>query len=462
MIMSHAVRAGRVRRSAARTVPAVVSLLGMFLLVVIAPSSVSAEPSARRRTATPTAAVTATRTRTPTATGTATRTATPTLGPTAAGTATLFAGPTATRTATPTLGPTATRTPTSTGGPSPTPTAATTAPATRSGIWISRSEILALPTSGAAWNDLLSNANADAGAPTVCNQDSNNNVLVLAKALVYMRTGTESYRTEVRQNVMGAIGTEDGSTCRSLALGRELAAYAIAADLVGLTASEDATFRTWLGGVRTQVLAGDSRSLVQCHEERANNWGTMCGASRAAASAYLGDRTDLDRAATVFRGYLGNRTAYAGFSFGSDLSWQADPNNPRPINPLGALKQGVSIDGALPDDMRRGGSFTTGCPALTGYPWGALQGVATQAELLYRQGYDAWNWENQAEKRAVQYLYGLDARCNGWAAGGDDVFIPWIINHVYGTSFPTTTPVGFGKVMGWTDWTHDRATRPRQ
>jgi hypothetical protein len=113
-------------------------------------------------------------------------------------------------------------------------------------------------------------------------------------------------------------------------------------------------------------------------------------------------KSNLARTAQVFKGYLGDRASYAGFDYGSDLSWHLDANNPRGINPLGAVKQGVNIDGVLPDDMRRGGSFTTGCPAGTGYPWEALQGVVVQAELLYRQGYDAWNWQNQAERRAVQ------------------------------------------------------------
>ncbi len=347
-------------------------------------------------------------------------------------------------------------TPTYTPGP-PTPT-----PGPHTGLWISRAEVQTLPMSGTAWNALLSAANGGAGAPTVCDQDSDNSVIVLAKALVYVRTGTESYRTEVRQNVMAAIGTEDGPTCRTLALGRELAAYVIAADLAGLTASEDAAFRSWLGAVRNQVLAGDGRSLISCHEDRPNNWGTMCGASRAAASAYLGDTADLARTAQVFKGYLGDRASYAGFNYGSDLSWHLDPNNPRGINPSGAVKQGTSIDGVLPDDMRRGGSFTPGCPAATGYPWEALQGVVVQAELLYRQGYDAWSWQSQAERRAVQYLRNLDGTCGGWWAGGDDAFTPWIINHVYGTSFPTSAPVNTGKIMGWTDWTHNRATRPRQ
>lgn len=328
-------------------------------------------------------------------------------------------------------------------------------------MWISPSEIQALPTSGAAWNRVVDDANANEGSPTVCNQDSPNSVLVLAKAYVYVRTGTESYRTEVRQNVMGAIDTENGSTCRTLALGRELADYVIAAQLVGLTSSENTTFRSWLTGVRSEVLAGDGRSLIQCHEDRANNWGTMCGASRAAASAYLGDTTDLNRTAQVFRGYLGDRGSYAGFSYGSDRTWHVDSGQLRGINPQGAVKQNTNIDGVLPDDMRRGGSFTTGCPGHTGYPWEALQGVVVQAELLHRRGYDVWNASNQAERRAVQYLYNLDQTCSNWYATGDDNFTPWIINHVYGTNFPTVSPVDYGKIMGYTDWTHNRNTRPR-
>ncbi len=379
-------------------------------------------------------------------------TLTPTLGPP---TAVASQTPAPTHTALPTLAaaPTPTLAPTSAAAPPTGPSA---------GLWISSDEVRRLPMSGPAWSALRAAADGGTGTPTLCDQNSNSNVLVLAKALVFARTGEETYRTDVRRAVLSAMGTESGGSCRSLALGRELAAYVIAADLVGLTAAEDAAFRGWLAGVRTKKL-GDSRSLVSCHEDRPNNWGTMCGASRAAASAYLGDRADLDRTARVFKGYVGDRASYAGFAYG-DTSWQGDPSQPRGINAAGATKQGVDIDGAIPDDMRRGAGFTTGCPSHTGYPWEALQGVVVQAEILHRQGYDAWGWEQQAVRRALAYLYGLDARCGGWASeatSGDDKFVPWIVNHVYGTRFTATTPAQSGKIMGWTDWTHDRATRTR-
>ena len=324
------------------------------------------------------------------------------------------------------------------------------APVASRNIWLSRNEIMALPMSGAAWNALKAQADQSAGTPVLSNQDQMNNVYVLAKALVYVRTGVESYRTEVRQNCMAAIGTEAGG--RTLALGRELAAYVISADLVGLEPDEDATFRAWLRSAMTENLSGNT--LISTHEVRPNNWGTHAGSSRAAAAAYLGDAAELARIAQVFKGWCGDRSSYSGFSFG-DLAWQCDPSQPVGVNPLGCIKEGESIDGALPEEMRRGGGFQFP-PAGTNYPWGALSGAVVQAEILHRQGYDAWNWEHQAIKRAVQFLYDLDRRYpgGGWWAHGDDEWNPWLVNWAYGTQFPQVTGAQPGKHMAWTDWTH--------
>ena len=326
----------------------------------------------------------------------------------------------------------------------------TAAAATSKGIWISRDEIKALPMSGTAWNALKKQADQPAGTPLLSNQDQNNNVYILAKALVYVRTGVSSYRDSVVKACMAAIGTEAGG--RTLALGRELEAYVVAADLVGLDAADDLRFRTWLRVTLTEVLSGNT--LQSTHESRPNNWGTHCGDSRAAVAVYLGDSLELARCAKVFKGWLGDRSSYAGFTYG-DLSWQFDPNHPVGINPPGATKNAESIDGVMPDDMRRGCAFQFP-PCYTNYPWGALQGAVAQAEILSRQGYDTWSWSNQALRRAVQFLYNLSLRYpdGGWWASGDDQWIPWIINHRYGTHFPAVTPAQPGKNTGWTDWTH--------
>lgn len=334
------------------------------------------------------------------------------------------------------------------------------------GIWISVAEVQMLPMSGPAWDQLEAQANADPGTPNLSDQDQMNNVWVLAKALVYARTGEESYRTEVRQNVMAAMETENAG--RTLALGRELAAYVIGADLVGLDSAEDAVFRAWLMGVLQETL--DGRTLISTHDDRPNNWGTHAGASRLAAAVYLTGSPDateaefgeqqLALAADVFKGWLGDRATYDGFRYDADLSWQADPAAPVGINPVGAMAMDFSIDGAQPEEMRRGCSFMLP-PCPTGYPWGGLEGGVVQAEILARRGLDAWGWEDRALLRAVEFLIRIDADFGGWYAEGDDEWQPWLVNHAYGTTFPTALPAREGKNMGWTDWTHDPATRPR-
>ncbi|MEZ4662269.1 MAG: alginate lyase family protein [Caldilineaceae bacterium] len=318
------------------------------------------------------------------------------------------------------------------------------------GIWIDAAELAALPTAGPAWDYLKATADQPTAMPDLSDQDCDANVRVLAKALVYARTGQVSYRAEVVDalRIMTYYTTEAGG--RTLALCRELVAYVIAADLIDLGSADadlDTQFRIKLRALLTKSL--DGLTLQSTHEERPNNWGTHAGASRVAVALYLGDSAELERAATVFHGWLGNRAAYSGFSYG-DLSWQADPANPVGVNPLGSMKDGHSIDGALPEEMRRGGAFQWP-PAPTGYPWEALQGALVQAELLQRAGYPAWEWEDRALLRAVEFLYGI-----GWVPTGDDEWQVWLINHAYGVDYATDPIALPGKNMGWTSWTHSQ------
>ena len=319
------------------------------------------------------------------------------------------------------------------------------------GMWLTREELDLLLTSGPAWESLLAAAEGDLGQPDLSEINQKNNVLVLAKALVYARTGDAAYRDEVVDGLMQAIGSEQGGS--TLALGRNLVAYVVAADLINLPADpeKDQIFRDWLRRMLDEPL--DGNTLRSTHETRPNNWGTHAGASRAAVAIYLGDGEELERTARVFKGYLGDREIYDGFEFGK-LWWQADRKNPVAINPAGATIDGISIDGALPEEMRRGGKFKWP-PKETGYPWGALQGALVQAELLHRAGYLAWEWEDRALLRAAEFLYSI-----GWAPEGDDTWLPWLINYAYGTDFPTAEQVPPGKNMAWTDWTHsaDRAS----
>jgi hypothetical protein len=317
-------------------------------------------------------------------------------------------------------------------------------PSPSQGIWISRDEIMNLPMSGPAWDALVANAQRDPGLPNLSDQDQQNNVLVLARALVCIRTSDEALCETARQAVMSAIETENGG--RTLALGRELLAYVIAADLVGLESEQDGVFRSWLAGVLTEEL--DGWTLISTHEDRPNNWGTHAGASRAAAAIYLGDTEQLQRVASVFKGYLGDRTSYAGFRYG-ERSWQADPALPVGINPAGSLIEGHDVDGVLPDDQRRAGTFSWPPPKSI-YAWEGLQGAVAQAVVLHRAGYDVWNWGDQALRRAVVWLHAQ----GDYPAEGDDTWLPHLINHYYGTQVPAAVPSRPGKNVGYTDWTH--------
>ncbi len=313
------------------------------------------------------------------------------------------------------------------------------------GIWISPSEIAQLPMSGPAWEKLKSEADAPLKSLPNLSERNNEGIQVLAKALVYARTGRESYRQEVIEAVMNVMGTEGGD---ALATFRALSTYVIAADLIGMPSDKDQVFRGWL----TQLLDPNhkvgSRSVAGCHEDRPNNWGTHAGASRAAVAVYLGDITELARTALVFKGYLGDRSSYSGFKYG-DLSWQADPDNPVGINPMGATKSGNSIDGVLPDDQRRCGDFQWP-PCKTNYAWEGLQGVLAQAVILHRAGYDVWNWQDKAILRAVKWL----TNEINYPAEGDDTWQVYLINYYYGTDFPAPIPSRSGKNVGFTDWTH--------
>ena len=166
-------------------------------------------------------------------------------------------------------------------------------------------------------------------------------------------------------------------------------------------------------------------------------------------AVYLGRDDQVERCAQVFKGYLGDRASYANFTYGDDLSWQADPSAPVGINPLGATKDGHNIDGVLPDDQRRNGEFSWP-PPKTNYVYEALQGALAQAVILYRRGYDVWNWEDQAFGRAFNWLHEQAS----FPATNDDSWTPHIINYYYGTNFPAPVPAGLGKNMAYTDWTH--------
>jgi hypothetical protein len=326
---------------------------------------------------------------------------------------------------------------------------------------MSRTRLLSLPTTGSAWTSLKSIADGSLGTPDLCNQDNKHDVRTLAVALVYARTGIASYYTKARDAIMSALSTiQVGCYNAILSLGRQLGAYVLAADLIKLSGTDDVTFRSWLTTIRTLYLGGHGRwvTLTGTHEDSNNNWGAFAGASRIAASLYLGDTADVARASLVVRGFLGDRYAYSGFRSGlyaDELTWTCSSSGSTytPVD-WACYKNGINLNGAIAGDIYRGGGLTW--PALDpGIPYTleALQGVTLQVELLYQNGYpEAWSWSNSALQRAANFV-SRSGQSGGstWNYSSVSYHLPWLLNARYGLGLPTK-PAGFGRVFGYTDW----------
>jgi hypothetical protein len=310
------------------------------------------------------------------------------------------------------------------------------------GIWSSADELAGKPTSGDGWTTLVSFADGDTSAPDVSNQDDPTNVRVLAAAIVYARNGDASYQSKVIVACQQVVGSEKGG--RTLAWGRETGAYAMAADLVGFRTPE---FEAWLHNVADVELGSElGITLRQMFYKRPNNWGAMAFGSLTAIYRYLGDDALLADVRDYWvKGVTGPNP---GLSYDADVSWHADPSDLRLINPAGSSKQGVDIDGIIPDDMRRGASFTTGTPVFTGYPWEHLQGVLMAARVLQRAGLPIWNVDQDAIGRAA---YALQVRLAGeFVAKGDDLWQLAFLDQAYGTSYSGSESVwGAGKNTGF-------------
>jgi hypothetical protein len=305
-------------------------------------------------------------------------------------------------------------------------------------------QLASRPTSGAAWDAVVRAAGDRSGGVDLANQDNTHAARTLAAALVYARTGDTASRDQVVA-VLDQLPSASLSGARVLSISRQLAGYVAAADLVG---HRDRAFTTWVAGMRTKDVGNHGRwtTITGTSEDSANNWGTWAMATRVAISAYLGDTADLQRAATVFRGFTGDRNAYAGFRPTNDFdqAW-ACGSAWVPINPAGCGDH----SGAIVEDISRSGGTTPDSTGLT-YSWEALGGATLTARILARTGYpDVWQWSDQALLRAAQFLQTHGGYAPRYRA---NQYIPNEINAAYGTTLgPVNTP-GYGRQFGFTDW----------
>jgi hypothetical protein len=339
----------------------------------------------------------------------------------------------------------------------PAPTPAPAAPSgpfapftATAGVWLNQAELQRLPTSGAAWNSVVSSADAGNGAD-ISNQDSDHDQATLAAAIYAARTGQQRDRAVAA--LQSAIGTEQGG--RWLAVGRNLTGYIIAADLLGIRSGP---IYDWLASFRTMRLAHNNSGEPITFRDSAWNSGSNAsaqeGAAYAALAVYLGDNEMIGWSWNAFRRYAGDRTSPHHINSNSD-AWQQVPGDPVGIQNAGATKGGCSIDGAISNDMSRGGENLCS-PGHTQYPWVGLDGAVPAAMILSRAGYPAWDVANKALRRAGVYLWGLSQSTGNseWFNGSRSAAVKHLLNRVYGLGYPVSYPVGPGRTFGFTDYTH--------
>jgi hypothetical protein len=342
------------------------------------------------------------------------------------------------------------------------------------GIWVDAATVRRGPTSGAAWEGLLADAQANPGPADLADQDSGHDVATLAAALVCARTATPELCDKARTGLLSAIATERGG--RWLAVGRNLTAYVVAADVLGLRADSDAVsagsrVEAWIRGFLTARLehnnSGQPIGFIPFGS--GSNASAQEGAAYAAVAAYLGDAAALRRAWDAFRTYVCDPSApdheRIDLRHGVEAGWAHDARRSCAVNPAGATKdvpegrpgagQVRPIGGAIINDMARGGD-SAWPPGTTQYPWVALEGLVPAAVILHRAGYPAFAVADRAVLRAVQYLWDLklSTQSGRWFQERRSSEILQLVNVAYGTRFPVELPAGAGRTVGYTDWTH--------
>ncbi|HEX2766287.1 MAG TPA: S-layer homology domain-containing protein [Candidatus Limnocylindria bacterium] len=330
-------------------------------------------------------------------------------------------------------------------------TQAAAGPANVVGLWVTYDEIKRQPTSGAAWSRIVDAAGRATGTADVSDQDSHHDQYTLAAAIYAVRTGQQRERAVAA--LTRAIGTEQGG--RWLAVGRNLTGYIIAADLLAIRSGP---IYNWLASFRTMRLehnnSGEPITFRQSAWQSGSNASAQEGGAYAALGAYLGDTEMLKWSWTAFRRYAGDRSSAHRVSSNSE-AWQQVPSDPVGIQNAGARRNGCSISGAISNDMSRG-SDNVCRPGYTQYPWVGLEGSVPAAMILTRAGYPAFDIQKQALKRAAIYLMGL-RRSTGeseWYDAERAAEIKHVLNRVYGLPYPVEYPVGAGRTVGFTDYTH--------
>ena len=333
-------------------------------------------------------------------------------------------------------------------------------------MFIKTTELMAKPTSGAGWTFLKSQADSTWGTVSLSDQNLFTQSYVLAGALVYARTGDVTYRNKVIAAIKRVPGTEVGTSTQLLALARTLYGYVVSADMVGMDYStvcnNGETWLNFLKRIRTTVIPGNSRwpTLEFTSGNTSANWGAYALSSHLAVSYALNDTAAIQRDTDIFKRFLGDLSSPAApfqptssYNFNNDgQTWDMSPTLLRGINPATPADP---RNGALIEDSMRltsGGADSAPCCTVQAagvtYQEENLDGILSTAQLLRAHGVDMTTFQSSALKRAFAFYI-----TNG-GPGPFSVsrYLPYAINYLYGTTYPTQTEDRPYRHMGYGSW----------
>jgi hypothetical protein len=335
--------------------------------------------------------------------------------------------------------------------------------ATPRAVWIDHADLMALPTEGAAWGEVLKIAkSATADGANVSDMGSTHAQRTLAIALAGVRLGDANLIAKAIAALADAISTEDGG--KWLDVGRNMGAYFIAADVLGIRSGP---VFDWLKNFSTRTLPHDNTgkpvTLRGTAWSSGSNASSQEGFVLTALAAYLGDRELLDECWQRFRRYCGDRTVdwtLTSNMFGDQWQTQNTTQGRVGILEAGATVGGMDVDGAVCNDLGRSnrpdGALEYKTESL--YPWVGLDGAFCAAVVLHRHGYPAFEIQDRALLRAIQWhkrMWTKYAEPRWWLPAKKKN-VKWLAHVVYGlplAEYPVTLPVD-NHLVPWVDWTH--------
>jgi hypothetical protein len=337
--------------------------------------------------------------------------------------------------------------------PTPTGRDSTSSPSSGEGILLSRAELMALPTSGPAWDAIMVQVENPSGGSYRLSTRDHSNMDVLANALAGARLNNAVYEAFVRDKIadMMAAPRKESDLLGTL---RHLQTYVISADLIDLRSFDpalDARFRRWLAAeIRFEYSGGGGGSVISTHERKPNNFGTHAGASRIAAALYLDDAEELKAARDVWYGWAtGDPDFVPEDRVWTGTDWQCSDSRPSGINREGCTRDGHSLDGVIPEDQERCGEYSwySWPPCATNYIHGATDGMTLSFWMLARQGEDPWAWGDQAALRQMRWKYEVQQP----PYEGFRWQIP-VVEAAYGLDLPGNDPTATSTNFGYADW----------